>query len=270
MNWDYHEIKPKSSLTDYIDCIWWENYSQIHPKNQSHLLVPDLSIELIFTTTEISRVIPGKKQPKERKSQLAGLRTTPQLCSVRESPLICIRFKPKTFYRLCRSVVAATINSNLPPAFCFGESVLELEKNLKNAFDQEERIRLIHTFFEKFVLSETPESDPVFEEIFSYLESRNGDCLIRELPKLFHTSASTIERKFKKRLGLTPKKYCSLLRFHNHLLLRKGSFEACSRNLGFTYYDQAHFIKEMNKFSGLTPKQLAAVNMGIQEVCFRN
>ncbi len=266
MDWDYTEIKLQGPLSKIIDCIWWENYSAINPENNKHLLVPDNSIELIFTDSNIKRFFPLTKEYKIRKSQLAGIRTTPQDCIVVKSPIISVRFIPKTFYLFCKTEIINTINNNLDPAECFGQSVLDLEKEIFKASSQQDRIQLIESYFNNYLNSQCNLRDDIFEKIVSHIDSCKGDCTIREFPTMFNISASTIERKFKKNLGLSPKKYSMLVRFFNQFLSVKKEFNAYCSNSGFNYYDQAHFIKEISKFSGLTPKQLATYKIGIQEV----
>ncbi|MCB9323195.1 MAG: helix-turn-helix transcriptional regulator [Lewinellaceae bacterium] len=241
----------------------------MNPHNNKHLLIPDNSIELIFTNSDIQRYFPLSEEYKIRKSHLAGLRTTPQSCTVDKSPIISVRFNPKKFYILCKTEVIKTINNNLEPKECFGQSVLDLEKDIFKASSQQDRIHLIESYFEKYLISQSNCSDDVFEKIVSYIDSCKGDCTIRDFSSLFHTSTSTIERKFKKNLGLTPKKYSMLVRFVNQTFTKKIEFKNYINNTGFNYYDQAHFIKEMSKFSGLTPKQLTSLNIGIQEVSFK-
>lgn len=266
MDWDYSEIKLQGKLSEIIDCIWWENYSDVHPKNNQHQLIPDNSIELMFTNSDIKRFLPLTRECKIRKSQLAGLRTVPQYCTVIKSPIISVRFIPKTFYRLCKIDIAQTINNNLAPKECFGHSVLDLEKDILKATSQQDRIHLIESYFDKYLNTQSNDIDEEFENIVNYIDSCKGVCVISDFPSLFNTSASTIERKFKRKIGLTPKKYSMLVRFVNQFLSGKKNFNAYSNNAGFNYFDQAHFIKEMRRFSGLTPKQLASLNIGIQEV----
>ncbi|MFB6319644.1 helix-turn-helix domain-containing protein [Saccharicrinis sp. FJH54] len=270
MDWDYNEIKLQGNLSEIIDCIWWENYSDVHPKNNQHKLIPDHTIELIFTNYDIKRFLPLTEEYKIRKSQLAGLRTVPQICTIVKSPIISIRFIPKTFYRLCKTEIGRTINNNLDPRECFGESILDLEKDIFKTTSQKDRIHLIESYFNKYLNSQCNNSDEDFEKFVIHIETNKGNCKISDFPKLFNTSASTIERKFKKHLGLTPKKYSMLVRFSNQFLSRVKAFSALSFNDGFNYYDQAHFIKEMSKFSGLTPKQLTSIDIGIQQAYFRN
>lgn len=269
MNWDYQEVKLKGLASEYIDCVWWENYSDVNAQSFKHLLIPDNTIELIFTKAEIKREFPSIQDGNSRKSQLSGLRTIPQICTVYESPALGIRFRPQKFYRLCQVDIYKTINNSLDPVACFGSPISRLETELFNLTSQQERINLVESFFNSYIESELRENDTIFEKIISHMELCNGNCTIKEFPVLFNTSASTIERKFKRNLGLSPKKYANLIRFVNQFLSRKETFESFGENTGFNFYDQSHFIKEFSKFSGLTPKQLAKLNLGIQEAFFR-
>lgn len=270
MDWSYHEHKLNKRISEFVECVWWENYSAIYPRNNQHFLVPDKSIELIFTPTDIKRFFPSTRENKIRKSQLAGLRTIPQICTVIESPIINIRFSPKKFYRLCKTELTSIIDNNLDPKECFGESILDLEKQVFEAPSQQHRISLIELYFEQYLNTQIREdSDELFEKILVHIENSLGTCVIGDLPNLFKISASSIERKFKKKLGLTPKKYCRLIRFVYQFLSREDSFPDYIQNKGSVFFDQAHFIKEMRCFSGLTPKQLSSFYLGIQEVNFK-
>jgi AraC-like DNA-binding protein len=63
-----------------------------------------------------------------------------------------------------------------------------------------------------------------------------------------------IER-FKAEIGVTPKRYCRLLRFQQAVAKTHCAKEVDWAELALScgYFDQAHFIHEFREFSGLTP-----------------
>jgi AraC-like DNA-binding protein len=63
-----------------------------------------------------------------------------------------------------------------------------------------------------------------------------------------------IER-FKTEVGVTPKRYCRLLRFQQAVAKTHGARNVnwAELSLACGYFDQAHFIHEFREFSGLTP-----------------
>ncbi len=71
-------------------------------------------------------------------------------------------------------------------------------------------------------------------------------------------STSTIERHFKKETGLTPKKYMMMKRFRSclHEILENDHRNWMEYVVKYQYHDQSHFIKEMKRFTGLSPQSI--------------
>ena len=63
-----------------------------------------------------------------------------------------------------------------------------------------------------------------------------------------------IER-FRTEVGLTPKQYCRVRRFQQALTAAHAASEVdwAAVAVSAGYYDQAHFIHDFRRFSGLTP-----------------
>jgi len=84
---------------------------------------------------------------------------------------------------------------------------------------------------------------------------------IQKIMAATNYSYSTIERHFKRETGLTPKKYQSLRR------CKTAVSEICmTRNNDwmyfidkYNYYDQSHFIREIQRYTKFTPSQLLNV-----------
>jgi AraC-like DNA-binding protein len=68
-------------------------------------------------------------------------------------------------------------------------------------------------------------------------------------------SAKRFIERFRMEVGLTPKRYCRLLRFQQAVKIAHGaaSLDWAQLALECGYFDQAHFIHEFREFSGLTP-----------------
>jgi len=68
----------------------------------------------------------------------------------------------------------------------------------------------------------------------------------------------TFERDFKKYVGITPKAFIKLTRFHKTLTqMIKNNYENLT-SLGYNqgYFDQTHFIKDFKFYMGTTPSKL--------------
>lgn len=91
------------------------------------------------------------------------------------------------------------------------------------------------------------------QKMFELIYSSNGTASVAEIAEAVHWSSRQINRYFNQWFGLSLKKYCNILRFRAVLpRLQAGKFLPTE-----DFFDQAHFIKEIKKYSGATPKELA-------------
>jgi AraC-like DNA-binding protein len=88
--------------------------------------------------------------------------------------------------------------------------------------------------------------------LFELILAANGEISIKELSEKVLWSERQINRYFNQQFGLSTKAYCNILRFQASLQhIQEGTLFP---QLNFT--DQSHFIKEIKKLSGVSPKEL--------------
>lgn len=96
------------------------------------------------------------------------------------------------------------------------------------------------------------------QKMFELIYRSNGTASVAEIAEAVHWSSRQINRYFNQWFGISLKKYCNILRFRAVLPeLQAGKFFPESAFSEDQFADQAHFIKEIKKYSGATPKQLA-------------
>ncbi len=92
------------------------------------------------------------------------------------------------------------------------------------------------------------------------IASAGGQLAIRDLAARSGYSEKHLISLFRREVGLTPKSLARIHRFHTFLgQLRRQRTPSWSRlavDCGF--YDQSHLIREVRRFTGCTPRQLAA------------
>lgn len=133
----------------------------------------------------------------------------------------------------------------------------------KNTIAQiEEQLALVHTdqqriqAVEKFMLSQLKhiQTDKLIVEAVKLIYQSNGTIRIKELNEKLFISQSPFEKRFRKVVGTTPKKFASIVRFNSildNLSKTKSLTEICYEN---NFFDQAHFIKDFKQFTGDTPE----------------
>ena len=133
----------------------------------------------------------------------------------------------------------------------------------RNAIAQiEEQLALVHTdrqrirAVEKFMLSQLKHihTDRLIAEAVKLIYQSNGTVRIKELNEKLFISQSPFEKRFRKVVGTTPKKFASIVRFNSvldNLSKTRSLTEICYGN---NFFDQAHFIKNFRQFTGDTPE----------------
>lgn len=91
------------------------------------------------------------------------------------------------------------------------------------------------------------------QQLFELLYAADGSITVKALSEKVYWSSRQISRYFNQQFGISLKAYCKILRFG-------ASFKHISEGKLFpeqNFTDQNHFIKEIKKYSGVTPKELS-------------
>ena len=137
------------------------------------------------------------------------------------------------------------------------KSVMEVEEKLTTAATDKQRIKIV----EQFLVSQLKdiETDKLIVEGVKLIYQSNETIRIKDLSEKLFISQSPFEKRFRKVVGTTPKKFASIIRFNkilDQLDYSKSLLEICYEN---NFFDQAHFIKEFKKFTGDTPEAFKRV-----------
>lgn len=131
-------------------------------------------------------------------------------------------------------------------------SVDTVEEKLSLANTDQQRIKII----ERFLLAQLKDSkaDKLIIEAVKLIYESKGTIRIKELNEKLFISQSPFEKRFRKIVGTTPKKFASIVRFNtvlNQMNGIKSLSDICYEN---NFFDQAHFIKDFKQFTGETPE----------------
>lgn len=159
------------------------------------------------------------------------------------------------------------------PVFQYTEERMDLRKVLQPfvvdkyataiaaADDPKEKAKLLEEFVLKFYEVNRPQPDYIDEAANKIVDS-HGLLNVNELMENIYMSRRNFERRFFKKVGLSPKYYARVRRIGYSLSLVIGKkkvdwahvFSECE------YYDQSHFIKDFLEFTGRTPQQYLEEN----------
>jgi AraC-like DNA-binding protein len=131
-------------------------------------------------------------------------------------------------------------------------SVAAVEEKLALAETDLQRIKIV----EQFLVSQLKDiqTDKLIVEAVKLIYQTHGTIRIKALSEKLFISQSPFEKRFRKVVGTTAKKFASIVRFNavlDNLSESKSLTEICYEN---HFFDQAHFIKDFKQFTGETPE----------------
>ena len=263
MDREYSENSVKKPLSKFIDCIWFSEQEV----DQVYKIIPDNTIELIFSTSPILRTKNGDSRSIKLESHLAGLKTIPQEIEIKSGRIMGVRFKPEGIFPFIKNDVSQMVNESIDLELLFGNEIKSLEQQVLDlmSYDANETqlLELIEShFLNRF---QSIECDDIIEEVIRRIHLTMGNLSVSSIAHQMGCSVKTIERRFKHKVGLAPKAYCRLYRFHRSILEMGSPTEKLS-DIAYDcgYFDQTHYIKDVKRYAGMTPKEMFSQKMGLQ------
>lgn len=167
---------------------------------------------------------------------------------------VLVYFTESGFAHFARNPVHELFNQSLALEALFDRYEVErLEEQLSNATNDVLRIQAVERFLMKQLRQNA--SDELVGEAVKRIYAAKGNVRIGKLSEQLYTSQSPLEKRFRKCVGTTPKKFASIVRFNallNELNSEKSLTDLC---YAYQFFDQAHFIKDFRKYTGTTPDE---------------
>jgi len=131
-------------------------------------------------------------------------------------------------------------------------AIAEVEEKLSFSATDKQRVGIV----ERFLLSQlkTILTDKLILEAVKLIYTSNGTIRIKELNEKLFISQSPFEKRFRKIVGTTPKKFATIVRFNALLGNLNEAKSLTELSFEHNYFDQAHFIRDFRQFTGHTPQ----------------
>ncbi|WP_207535352.1 helix-turn-helix domain-containing protein [Desertivirga arenae] len=228
----FKSTKPGEFLDDFIESFWMlENRSK---RDKEVFILPDGRIDLTFfqsASHPFRAILSGVETRADQAILRAGTR------------MFAISFKLLAIEYILANPVSDFLDSALVLPNGFWEF----------APGDLEDFQLFTKKAKEKVLTLLPnEIDQRKQRLFDLIYSSNGTITVKELSEKVSWSSRQINRYFNEQFGLSLKAYCNILRF-------RASFQHIKEGKLFpenNFADQSHFIKEVKKLSGVSPKEL--------------
>ena len=254
----YQTYEPHPDLSSLVK-FYWTLEVPFDPQNEKQKIIPDGCIEMTFNFKDsIKKYTSEAEYVVQSKCMVMGQRTKSFYIQPEgnvESFAIC--FYPFGFSSFVQEPLEDMVDKELSLASLFGETTsTELENRIVEAQTTEERIQIIEAFL--FAqLDKNGVLDSLITRTVDTLMETNGSSTIASILREDSSQRRQLERKFKKYVGISPKRLGRIIRLQTALKLILSEDQHLTEiAYESDYFDQSHFIKDFKEFIGSTPKQM--------------
>ena len=164
--------------------------------------------------------------------------------TIKIQPWVASFFLGKTYTSIIN------ISKNLYPG------IGALHDQIFNSMYFEEQIKCVEDFFLKQDLPNISNC-MISKEICNHIYEKHGDIKIKDLLSLFPHSRQKLNQLFQEETKNSIKEFAIYTRLRSIMSYRMNFPQKSLTSIAyqFGYFDQAHFIKDMKKITGVTPSE---------------
>jgi AraC-like DNA-binding protein len=185
---------------------------------------------------------------------LTGLRRSHRVMRYsRDTGNILVLFKEGGLVAFTRTPAHELFDVTIPAENFFAKSAMrDLLEAVAEAGNNECRIRTIEAFLTQQLKGGEP--DRLVNEAVRLIKESKGLIKIKDLAHALYISQDPLEKRFRAKVGSTPKQYASIIRLRNIIDTWSPSSSLTAASYEAGYFDQSHFIKDFRTFTGESPK----------------
>ncbi|MCM3905323.1 MAG: helix-turn-helix domain-containing protein [Pyrinomonadaceae bacterium] len=253
-----HRLRfPQPPLSQFVENMWLvQGFSADYTREK---ILPDGAIELIFDLDpEPKRIFEDEVSAGFRtvkKAWISGERTRYIVIgAARNQSMVGVRFRPGGAYPFFRFPISELSEWVTELDLIWGSLVDEIRDQLQAIDSPDARLGRLESLLLRQV-QRTLEPNRSITFAGHQLQHSPQFLAIRDLASMVGISQQHLISQFEKMVGLRPKSFARVCKFQKvvNRLEQQKQIEWSALALECGYYDQAHFIKEFQAFSGLNP-----------------
>jgi AraC-like DNA-binding protein len=244
------EFIPIKQLKPYVKCFKiieseFETINRVLPNNSSTIAF-QLQGKISYIENEIETELPT--------AFFTGYRKTPRIINYKKNTKsLIVQFTEIGACSIFGSELFEIFGKSVPLNVFLKK---EEKDNLETKLNETENNRQLICVAESFLLSKLSlcKIDKLIEKSLSDIYRHNGIIQIKDLANTFFISQDAFEKRFRKTIGTSPKKFASIVQL-NSIIKREPQNSLTEFALECGFYDQAHFNHSFKVFTGTTPSK---------------
>jgi AraC-like DNA-binding protein len=247
---------PSPPLDQFIERIWYCSDTPTHTRER---MLPGSNVDLGFNLAEDEIRIYDPADPAvERKypgAIVLGTSTRSFFVDPRQrASVIGVHFRPGGAYPFLGIATSEIVDDNVALGDLWGSDGRNLRERLLEARSTSERFRVVEGVLLRRLRCGRACHPAARAAVAAFATGR--DPSVASVAKLVGLSHRGFIDVFKREVGLTPKLYARLQRFHRvkeRIAALGGPPSWAAFALACGYFDQSHMIRDFMEFSGLSP-----------------
>jgi AraC-like DNA-binding protein len=250
---EFRHATPRPPLDAFVEAVWSVRGSAGYRR---FVMLPNGALQLMVNFGAPHRVLQAGGETLDRDCRavwIAGLQDAPlEIESPEQSDLLAIRFRPGGAHAFLPLPLHAVTNAVVEADDVLGAAALELRERLALAPDWPARLRIT----EDWLLARLRPREPDHRRIAAAVATLSADRVsasVQATCERLGLSNRHLIVLFRSLVGLPPKTYARVHRFHAALARLPASRSRAALALDLGYVDQAHFGNEFRRFAGVAP-----------------
>lgn len=218
-------------------------------------LFADGNTGLVFNTGNASLRQPGGQETQQRSWLYGQLSSYQDLDISGDLQWIIVVLQPYGAFHLWGMPATELKDKLFPAKELLGNSIDEISTVLLCTPDLKECINKLNAWISS-LNDKKNAPEPLLQQAIQLINNTEGSMSVHALLKQLKVNERMLERKFRQATGISPKQYSGIVRVNasaKKIQQRSGSLTAVAYD--HDYFDQAHFIKDFRKYTGITPWQ---------------
>ncbi len=266
------EFNPSTGLKKYIKSYIILEDSEGLIRNRRMSIFPSGHMEMIINYgDEVIFEHPYEFVLKNAQGYLGGQIMGPVFYrSTASFKILSVIFKPAGVFHLFHIPQDEFTNYKIKLDLIFGSEFIELIGRLCEAGTHNEIINIVDKYFVSLNSDQSVKS-VLISEATRIIEKKGGIYNIGDLSEELDVNIKTLERHFRKIIGISPKEFSRIIRFNRvfNLLNTNRNIDVMDALLSSGFYDQSHFIRQFKQFTHLNPSDFLNKNDGNPEYSIR-
>jgi AraC-like DNA-binding protein len=269
----YLRQSPGPPLDQFVECFWMLTGAQTARKER---ILPSGTTELVVNLRENEMRIYDSARPERcqrfRGAILSGAYSRPFVCdATQHESIVGVHFRPGGALPFLNEAASALANTHVDLADLWGRSAGELREQLCEAATSQGRFRIVERFLTDRLDRHRSKRHPALAAALSLFGPAGTGASVRDVTRAIGLCERHFIQIFRSEVGVTPKRFCRLLRFQRaRALAQQIAMDARQRERDAPaartvdwpqlasacgYFDQSHLINDFQEFSGSSPSE---------------